>query len=63
MPLLEVYERTTERSISVDGAPLPTCTPTDPFGLDHDCVNPNGHQPIPSCGEVVCFHCARIIWS
>ena len=39
------------------------CFKADPFELDHDCINPAGHQPVPSCGEVVCFHCARIIWS
>lgn len=27
----------------------------DPFEIDHDCINPAGHQPIPSCGEVVCW--------
>jgi hypothetical protein len=34
----------------------------DPFVLDHDCVNPSGHDPIASCGEVVCRHCARVFW-
>jgi len=32
----------------------------DPFAIAHDCLNPTGHRPIPSCGEIVCFHCARI---
>jgi hypothetical protein len=32
----------------------------DPFGIAHDCINPAGHDPIASCGEVVCRHCARI---
>lgn len=34
----------------------------DPFGLDHDCLNPQGHAFTASCGEVVCTHCARIAW-
>ncbi len=34
----------------------------DPFRIDNDCVNPAGHEPIASCGEVVCCHCARIFW-
>jgi|KBSMisStaDraftv2_1062788.scaffolds.fasta_scaffold3708690_1 hypothetical protein len=34
--------------------------PPDPFGLDHDCLNPGGHDPHLSCGELVCRHCARI---
>jgi hypothetical protein len=32
----------------------------DPFGIDHDCINPSGHEVIASCGEVVCAHCSRI---
>jgi hypothetical protein len=34
----------------------------DPFGLDHDCLNPAGHTFIGSCGDVACVHCARIAW-
>jgi hypothetical protein len=63
MPLLETYERTTERTILFDPAPLPTCTPADPFGIDHDCTNPSGHQFVATCSDVVCFHCARIAWA
>lgn len=38
-----------------------TCT-ADPFGIDHDCTNPSGHQFVATCSDVVCFHCARIAW-
>jgi hypothetical protein len=34
----------------------------DPFGLDHDCINPGGHDAIASCGEIVCVHCAKVFW-
>ena len=36
----------------------------DPFLVDHDCINPSGHCPIASCGEIVCRYCAKIfrIW-
>jgi len=34
----------------------------DPFGLAHACINPAGHQPISSCGALVCFHCSQIFW-
>lgn len=34
----------------------------DPFLIAHDCSNPTGHDPIASCGEVVCAHCARVFW-
>jgi hypothetical protein len=63
MPVLEVYERTTVRSIPIDAAPVPTCTPADPFGIDHDCRNPAGHQFTATCSDVVCIDCARIAWS
>lgn len=61
MPVLDIIERTTIRETEeIAAAALASA---DPFELDHDCINPAGHQPVPSCGEVVCFHCARIIWS
>lgn len=61
MPVLDIIERTTIRETEeIAAAALASA---DPFELDHDCINPAGHQPITSCGEVVCFHCARIIWS
>lgn len=62
MALLEVYQRTTERSFPIDAAPLPTCTPADPFGIDHDCLNPAGHDFIATCSDVVCCHCAKVAW-
>lgn len=36
----------------------------DPFGIDDPCnMSPSGmHQPFASCGEVVCFHCAKVFW-
>lgn len=59
MPVLDIIERTTIRETEeIVAAALASA---DPFELDHDCINPAGHQPVPSCGEVVCFHCARII--
>ena len=61
MPLREVYERTTIREIE-DAPAMLTSTPADPFMIDHDCINEAGHQPIASCGAVVCAHCARIFW-
>lgn len=36
--------------------------PPDPFGIDHDCISPAGHQFIGSCGDVVCVHCAKVVW-
>lgn len=35
----------------------------DPFGIDHDCLNPAGHRFIGSCGDVACVHCAKVAWS
>lgn len=32
----------------------------DPFNVDHDCLNPSGHDFIASCSEIVCRHCGRI---
>ena len=61
MPVMDIIERTIIRETEkIAAAALASA---DPFELDHDCVNPGGHQPVPSCGEVVCSHCARIIWS
>lgn len=37
-----------------------TYTPADPFGLDHDCDNPAGHEFTAIDGDVVCPHCARV---
>jgi len=35
---------------------------TDPFGIEHGCVNPAGHVAIQSCGAIVCAHCAKVFW-
>ncbi len=35
----------------------------DPFLIDHSCINPSGHAFTGSCGDVVCVHCDRIVWS
>lgn len=38
--------------------------PHDPFGVDDPCpLNSSGHQFTGSCGDVVCVHCAKIVWS
>jgi len=62
MPVAEIYERTTIREILIDPASLPTCTPADPFGIDHDCINETGHQAVYACNELVCCHCSRVFW-
>ncbi len=36
--------------------------PQDPFGLDDPCINPGGHQPIPTCRDLVCPHCGKVFW-
>jgi hypothetical protein len=36
---------------------------SDPFGIDHDCLNPAGHDFISACGDVVCCHCGKVVWS
>lgn len=36
----------------------------DPFGVvDHNCINPGGHDFKGICGEVVCTHCGGIAWA
>lgn len=36
----------------------------DPFGIDDPCLQNAGglHQPIGSCGDVVCCHCTKVFW-
>jgi hypothetical protein len=34
----------------------------DPFLIAHDCLNPAGHSFTGSCGDVVCIHCAKVVW-
>lgn len=63
MPLLEVYERTTEREYPLDTR-LMACTPADPFGIDDPCPQNAGgpHHFMPSCGDLVCI-CGRVAWA
>lgn len=35
----------------------------DPFRIEHDCLNPGGHDFIGACGDVVCCHCGKVVWS
>lgn len=63
MPVVEVYERTIERTIPIDASPLLFCTPADPFEIDHDCADPRGHSFIADCSDVVCTSCGRIAWA
>lgn len=46
-------------TVADDATPL---DPADPFGIDHDCLNPAGHAFISDCSELVCHHCGRIAW-
>ena len=39
---------------------ITAATPADPFLIDHDCLNPAGHDFIASCGDIACVHCSRI---
>lgn len=52
-----VYQFIGEREIAaVMGA-------ADPFNVANRCpVNATGHQPIPSCADVVCGHCGKVFW-
>jgi hypothetical protein len=45
--------------LAEEGVPLER---PDPFGIDHDCLNPTGHAFIGSCSDLVCQHCGRIAW-
>jgi hypothetical protein len=36
---------------------------SDPFAIEHDCLNPTGHDFIAACGDVVCCHCGKVVWS
>lgn len=50
-----------EEFIAKNLAPL--IPDADPFLIEHDCLNPAGHRFIGSCGDVVCVHCAKVVWS
>lgn len=67
MPVLEVIERTTlkgsHNAIEAELARLLTCTPADPFNIDNACpFNATGHDPIATCRDIVCCHCAKVFW-
>jgi hypothetical protein len=34
--------------------------PADPFKLDHDCANPEGHDPKRIGRSFVCVHCSKV---
>jgi hypothetical protein len=36
---------------------------SDPFEIEYDCRNPAGHDFIAACGDVVCCHCGKVVWS
>ena len=64
MPIAEIYERITIRSMLVDDVSIPLFTCGDPFGIDDPCPqNSSGHYAIASCGDVVCVHCAKVFWA
>jgi hypothetical protein len=65
MPVLETIDRIRVTTYRADpDATLPTCTPADPFGIDNACpFNPTGHDFIAACGDVVCCHCSKVVWS
>lgn len=64
MPVLETFDRYRVTTYPADTLSLLLiCTPADPFGLDHDCLNPAGHDFTSACGEVVCPHCGKVAWS
>ena len=35
--------------------------PPDPFGLDHDCIDAQGHHPIRDRGTFVCSRCTKVL--
>jgi hypothetical protein len=64
MPVIETIDRILVTR-EIMPAPLITCTPSDPFGIDDPCPNNAGgpHRFIGSCGDVACVHCAKVVWS
>ena len=65
MPVLETIDRIHVTTYRADpDAPLLTCTPADPFAIDNQCPNSaSGHDFIAACGDVVCCHCGKVVWS
>ena len=63
-PRIERVRRTVSEMLCLEDVSARVMRERDPFNVDDPCpVNPTGHQTIVSCGEIVCWHCARIFWS
>lgn len=67
MPVRETYERTTIRESappSPEEVAAAALASADPFLIDDPCpMNGGGpHYDIVGCPEIVCIHCARIVW-
>lgn len=63
-PRLERIKQTVTEIMCLEDVTARVNAIRDPFGVDDPCpVSPNGHRAISSCGEVVCWHCAKIFWS
>jgi len=64
MPVQETIDRyrVTTYAAPPDGLLLDASTLPDPFLIDHGCDNPQGHEAIATCGEIVCRHCAKVFW-
>lgn len=61
-PVINLADRVTQM-LCLEDVSARVCREADPFNIADSCpVNPNGHQTVVSCGEVVCWHCARIFW-
>jgi hypothetical protein len=56
--LNDAIERELERQLAIH-FPLP-----DPFLVCDPCPHNGGgaHEAFPSCGDLVCRHCARVFW-
>ena len=58
--LLELLDAGDELALTIAAA-LPA---RDPFGvIDHNCLNPGGHDYTKDCGAIVCPHCGGIAWA
>lgn len=60
MPVLETYERTTERTFEAV-----EIEPADPFGIDDPCpMNAGGpHYDLVEGHDIACARCGRIVWA
>lgn len=69
MPVIDIIERirVSTREIAAgfiaDELAMLAVPAGDPFNIEHDCLNPAGHDYIAGCGDVVCVHCAKVAWS